>query len=106
MEVSTFKDRIHPEIYTDMAACLTSLEKKSDFFTRVETCGKRGRGVPILLKLSTVSAMELVVETRESCGVPKENISMFVRPGALSAYRRGDCIQMFAKESGAKHPEI
>lgn len=53
-----------------------------------------------------VSAMELLVKTRESCGVPKENIYMFARPGALSAYRGRDCIQMFAKESGAKHPEI
>lgn len=107
MEVSTFKDRKKSEINMDMAACLTSLEKKMcDFFTRVEIRGKRGRGVPILLKPSMVSAMELLVETRESCGVPKENIYMFARPGALSAYRGRDCIQMFAKESGAKHPEI
>ncbi|CAI5678063.1 unnamed protein product [Oreochromis niloticus] len=81
-------------------------KKMCDFFTRVEIRGKRGRGVPILLKPSMVSAMELLVETRESCGVPKENIYMFARPGALSAYRGRDCIQMFAKESGAKHPEI
>ncbi|XP_030586474.1 uncharacterized protein LOC115781159 isoform X6 [Archocentrus centrarchus] len=107
MELSTFKDRKKSEINVDMTACLTPLENKMcDFFTRVEIRGKRGRGVPVLLKPSMVSAMELLVETRESCGVPKENIYMFARPGALSACRGGDCIQMFAKESGAKHPEF
>lgn len=40
------------------------------------------------------------------CGVSKDNIYMFARPGASSAYRGGECIQKFARESGAKHPEV
>lgn len=107
MELSTFKERKQTDVNEDIAVCLSPLENKMcDFFTRVEIRGKRGRGVPILLKPSVVSAMELLVETRELCGVPKENIYMFARPGALSAYRGGNCIQIFAKESGAKHPEV
>ena len=39
-------------------------------------------------------------------GVPNDNMYMFARPGALSAYRGGDCIQQYAKECGAKHPEV
>ncbi|XP_071314144.1 uncharacterized protein [Trachinotus anak] len=107
MELATFKARKKSEINEDMASCLTPLENKMcDFFTRVEIRGKRGRGVPVLLKPSMVSAMELLADTREMCGISKENIYMFARPGALSAYRGGECIQKFARESGAKHPEV
>lgn len=107
MELATFKARRKSELNEDMALCLTPLENKMcDFFTRVEIRGKRGRGVPVLLKPSMVSAMELLADTRELCGVSKENIYMFARPGASSAYRGGECIQMFARESGAKHPEV
>ncbi|XP_074530856.1 uncharacterized protein LOC141793879 [Halichoeres trimaculatus] len=106
MELATFMARKKSELNADMEACLTPLEKKMcDFFTRVEIRGKRGRGVPVLLKPSMLSAMELLAETREMCGVLKENIYMFARPGALSAYRGGECIQKFARESGAKNPE-
>lgn len=104
MELSTFKERKQTDV-NGMAVYLTPLKNKRDFVTRAEIHGKQGRGVSILLKPSMVSAMELLVETRELCGVPKENIYMFARPGALSAYRGGNCIQMLAKESGAKHPE-
>ncbi|XP_071357180.1 uncharacterized protein [Trachinotus anak] len=107
MELATFKARKKSEINKDMAACLTPLENKMcDFFPGLENRGKRGRGVPVLLKPSMVSAMELLADTREMCGVSKENIYMFAKPGALSAYRGGECIQKFARESGAKHPEV
>ncbi|XP_056336172.1 uncharacterized protein LOC130247018 [Danio aesculapii] len=42
---------------------------------------------------------------RERCQVPVENKHLFARPGALSHYRGADCIRLYAKESGAKHPE-
>lgn len=60
----------------------------------------------MLLKPSMLSAMELLAQTCEMCGVLKENIYMFARPGALSAYRGGECIQKFARESGTKNPEV
>ncbi|XP_059192255.1 uncharacterized protein LOC131974118 [Centropristis striata] len=107
MEFATFMARKKSELNKDMEACLTPLEKKMcDFFTRVEIRGKRGRAVPVLLKPSMLSAMELLAQTRELCGVLKENFYMFARPGALSAYRGGECIQKFARESGAKNPEV
>lgn len=107
MELATFKARRKSELNEDMALCLTPLENKMcDFLTRVEIRGKRGRGVPVLLKPSMVSATELLADTREMCGVSKDNIYMFARPGASSAYRGGECIQKFARESGAKHPEV
>lgn len=106
MELTTFIARKKSELNEDMAACLTPLENKMcDFFTRVEIRGKRARGVPVLLKPSMVSAMELFAQTREKCGVFKENIYMFARPGTLSAYRGGECIQKFARECNPKNPE-
>ncbi|XP_077367808.1 uncharacterized protein LOC144033086 isoform X5 [Festucalex cinctus] len=106
MELSTFVERKELEHNEDMAACLTPLENKMcEFFTRLEIRGKRGRGVPVLLKPSMVSAMELLAQTREMCGVLKENVFMFGRPEAMTAYRGGECIQKLAKESGAKNPE-
>ncbi|KAK1877482.1 UvrABC system protein B [Dissostichus eleginoides] len=107
MELATFQGRKKAEVNEDMAECLTPLEKQMcDFFIRVEIRGKRERGMPVLLKPSMVTAMELLAGTREMCGISKENIYMFARPGALSAYRGGECITKFARESGAKQPEV
>ncbi|KAG7513781.1 hypothetical protein JOB18_016514 [Solea senegalensis] len=71
-----------------------------EFLTRVEIRGKRGRMVPVLLKPAMVTAMELLAEVRESCGVPSENLFVFARPEALSAYRGGECLQKYAKLCG------
>ena len=74
-------------LHEDIAFCLSEFERKLCLhFSRVEICGKRGRKVPVLLKPSMVSAMELLVETRELCGVPAENPFMFARCGAMSVY--------------------
>ena len=96
MLLSAFKSRDSSELHEDIAICLSEFEKKLCLhFSRVEIRGKRGRKVPVLLKPSMVSAMELLVETRELCGVPAENPFMFARCGAMSAYR-GECIKKAA----------
>ena len=106
MLLSAFMSRNKSVLHDDVAICLTPFERKMcEFFTRVEIRGKRGRMVPVLLKPSMVTAMELLAEMRESCGVPSENVFMFARPEALSAYRGGECLQKYAKRCGAKHPE-
>ncbi|XP_029943204.1 uncharacterized protein LOC115385360 isoform X2 [Salarias fasciatus] len=106
MSLAAFRSRNKSVLHEDVAECLTTFERKMcDFFARVEIRGKRGRMVPVLLKPSMVSAMELLAEKRESCGVLRENLFMFGRPEALSAYRGGECLQKYAKLCGAKHPE-
>ncbi|XP_042276992.1 uncharacterized protein LOC121903729 [Thunnus maccoyii] len=75
------------------------------FFTRIDIQGKCGGMVPVLLKPSFVSALELLVNVREMCGVPSKNLFLFGRPSALSAYNGSDCIQKYVKECGAKDPE-
>ncbi|XP_073729855.1 uncharacterized protein [Misgurnus anguillicaudatus] len=106
MLLSAFQSRDSSELHEDIAICLSEFERKlCKHFTRVEIRGKRERKVPVLLKPSLVSAMELLVETREACGVPNENPFMFARSGAMSAYRGGECISKAARECGIKNPE-
>ncbi|XP_052474111.1 uncharacterized protein LOC128030478 [Carassius gibelio] len=106
MLLSAFKSRDSSELHEDIAICLSEFERKLCLhFSRVEIRGKRGRKVPVLLKPSMVSAMELLVETRELCGVPAENPFMFARCGAMSAYRGGECINKAACECGIKNPD-
>lgn len=48
-------------------------------------------------------AMELLAEL---CHVPRsDNVFMFRRPEALSAYQGGKCLKKFTKLCGAQHPE-
>lgn len=106
MLLTAFTSRNKSVLHDDVAICLTPFERKMcEFFTRVEIRGKRGRIVPVLLKPAMVTAMELLAEVRESCGVPNENLFLFARPEALSAYRGGECFQKYAKLCGAEHPE-
>ncbi|XP_051982430.1 uncharacterized protein LOC127643662 [Xyrauchen texanus] len=106
MLLAAFKSRDSSELHEDLAICLSEFERKLCLhFTRVEIRGKRGRKVPVLLKPSMVSAMELLVETREVCEVPAENPFLFARSGAMPAYRGGECIYRAAQECGIKNPE-
>lgn len=75
------------------------------YFTRIEIQGKCG-WVPILLKPSFISALELVLQVRKTCGVPRENPFLFARPNALTAYSGPECIQKYVKECGARSPEM
>ncbi|KAK2905452.1 hypothetical protein Q8A67_007251 [Cirrhinus molitorella] len=94
MLLSSFQSRDSSELHEDIAICLSEFERKlCNHFTRVEIRGKRGRKVPVLLKPSLVSAMELLVKTHEVCGVPAQNPFIFARSGAMSAYRGGECVR-------------
>ncbi|XP_036419034.1 uncharacterized protein LOC118802695 isoform X2 [Colossoma macropomum] len=106
MDMSAFMSRNNAELHEDIALCLPKFEQKMcQFFSRVEFRGKRGRMVAVLLKPSMVASLKLLAESREKCGVPKENPFMFARPGAMSAYRGAECLRKFANECGAKHPQ-
>ncbi|KAI4903324.1 hypothetical protein NFI96_015942 [Prochilodus magdalenae] len=105
MDLSAFMSRNKSELHEDVALCLPTFEQKMcQFFSRVEFRGKRGRMVAVLLKPSMVTSLELLIESRENCEVPKENPFMFARPNALSAYRGAECLRQFANECGAQRP--
>ena len=73
--------------------------------TRIETKGKRGRKVPVLLTEIMLSALEALVAMRASVAVKSEYL--FGRPGsAKTPYRGNDCIRFHANKCGAKHPSL
>ncbi|XP_063781021.1 uncharacterized protein LOC134929192 [Pseudophryne corroboree] len=106
MRLSSFESRHTADLQGDVAQALSEMEKAlCHHFTRIEIPGKRGRKVPILLSPCMQKAMEILTEKRAECGVTPENFYMFARPAALSHFRGSDCIRLYARECGAKHPE-
>ncbi|XP_068455045.1 uncharacterized protein [Clinocottus analis] len=90
-----------------MDVSVSDLERSMcEFFTRVDIRGKSGRTVPVLLKPSFVSALELLVSVRQKCGVLRQNPFVFGRPHTLTAYTGSECIQKFVRDCGAKDPEL
>ncbi|XP_063797656.1 uncharacterized protein LOC134969914 [Pseudophryne corroboree] len=106
MRLSSFESRHTADLQGDVAQALSEMEKAlCHHFTRIEIPGKRGRKVPVLLSPCMQKAMEILTEKRAECGVTPENFYMFARPAALSHFRGSDCIRLYARECGAKHPE-
>ncbi|XP_033974203.1 uncharacterized protein LOC117472878 isoform X2 [Trematomus bernacchii] len=105
VELTAFESRQKSNLQDGMDISVTDLEKKMcRFFVRINIPGKCGRTVPVLLKPSLESAIELLVKVRETCGVPSQNPYLFGRPNALTAYAGAQCIQKYVKECGAKDP--
>ncbi|XP_053277530.1 uncharacterized protein LOC128438830 isoform X3 [Pleuronectes platessa] len=106
IQLKTFMSRKKSNVLDDMDVSVTDLERTMcGLFSRVDIKGSCGRMVPVLLKPSFLSAMELLVKLRETCGVPQKNPFLFGRPCALSAYKGSESIHHFVKECGAKNPE-
>ncbi|XP_017283379.1 uncharacterized protein LOC108242808 [Kryptolebias marmoratus] len=103
--IKAFMLRKRSGVLDDMDVSVSNLERTlCGFFSRVDIRGSCGRMVPVLLKPSFESAMELLINVRETCGVPSDNPFVFARPFVLSAYRGSHCVQRYAKECGAKNP--
>ncbi|XP_044052468.1 uncharacterized protein LOC122876325 isoform X3 [Siniperca chuatsi] len=106
VQLTAFMSRKTSNLHVGMDISVSDLERTMcGFFTRVDIRGKCGRMVPVLLKPSFVSAMELLIDIRETCGVPSKNPFLFGRPNALSAYNGSECIQKYVRKCGAKDPE-
>ncbi|KAM7017585.1 uncharacterized protein LKV04_003020 isoform 2-T2 [Tautogolabrus adspersus] len=106
VELKAFMSRKKSSSQTGLDVSVSDLERAMcGSFTRIDIRGKCGRKVPIFLKQSFESALELLVESRETCGVPKNNPFLFGRPRFLTSYLGSQCLQKFVKASGAKHPE-
>ncbi|KAK2838023.1 hypothetical protein Q5P01_015235 [Channa striata] len=106
IQLKQFMSRKESNVIDDMDVSVTDLERTMcGFFPRVDIRGVSGRMVPVLLKPSFVSSLELLIDIREKCGVPSGNHFVFGRPNTLTAYSGGACVQHYIKESGAKDPE-
>lgn len=105
--ITAFMSRKKSNAPDETDVSVSNLERTlCSFFTRIEVRGKCGRMVPVLLKPSFESAMELLINVREACGVPTENPYVFGRPCALSAYGGSESIQRHVKECGAENPTV
>ncbi|XP_034547617.1 uncharacterized protein LOC117818719 isoform X2 [Notolabrus celidotus] len=106
VELEGFMSRKKSSLQTGMDVSVSDLERAMcAYFTRIDIRGKCGRTVPIFLKPSFVSALELMVEVRKACGVPTKNPYLFGRPHGLSPYHGSDCIQKYVKDCGAEDPD-
>lgn len=107
LKLTDFLSRKTYHAHNYIGVSLSDLERTMcRFFTRIEIRGNCGRIVPVLLKQSFVLALELLVNNRETCGVPAENPFLFARPSALTAYSGSTTLQSFVKECGAQSPEM
>nr|XP_020492250.1 uncharacterized protein LOC109986062 isoform X1 [Labrus bergylta]XP_020492251.1 uncharacterized protein LOC109986062 isoform X1 [Labrus bergylta] len=105
--LQAFMSRKKSSSQTGLDVSVSDLERAMcGYFTRIDIRGKCGRNVPIFLKQSFESALELLVECRETCGVPQKNPFLFGRPRLMTSYLGSQCLKIFVKASGAKHPEV
>lgn len=106
LKLKDFMSRKQSELHAGMEFSVSQLEKTMcGFFPRVDIRGNCGRMLPILLKPTFVSAMELLVEVRETCGVLSDNPFLFGRPQAMCYYNGSDCLQKYVRECAVKDPE-
>nr|XP_029137256.1 uncharacterized protein LOC114921443 isoform X1 [Labrus bergylta] len=105
MYLETYVARDSSPLNEDVAEALSELEKMlCHHFERVEIRGKRGRKVPIILTPAMVKSLELLVTSRDLCGVV-DNPYLFARPGFETRLRGSDCIRELARSCGAQKPE-
>ncbi|KAM4745267.1 uncharacterized protein FYW61_011665 isoform 2-T2 [Anableps anableps] len=105
ISLAAFKSRIRSDVCDDMDVSVSKLERKlCGLFSRVNIRGNCGRVVPIILRPSLESSIELLINVREKCGVLSNNPYVFPRPHALTPQRGSYCIQMYTKECGAEDP--
>ena len=78
MKLNTYLLRNTSVMNSDVADALSEVEKKlCQHFQRIEIRGKRDRKVPIFLTPCMLDSMDLLVKTRQTCGVLDENIIIF-----------------------------
>ncbi|XP_070571325.1 uncharacterized protein [Ptychodera flava] len=105
--VETFTNRDVSPPNAHVLASLSSTEKELlKYFTRIETRGKRGGKVPILLSPMTCDVMELLVTKREIVGLD-DNPYFFANPNGAKRlyYRATDTLRACADQADVSNPE-
>lgn len=87
---------------------LSEVEKKlAARMGLVETIGKRGKKVPIILTPDIKENIGKLINTRREAGVNPENEYLFARPGESLKHIRGhDCLSKFSKEAKLQSPHL
>uniref|UniRef100_A0A1A7YM80 Uncharacterized protein n=2 Tax=Iconisemion striatum TaxID=60296 RepID=A0A1A7YM80_9TELE len=107
ISLTAFRSRKKSDVLDDIDVSVSDLEKAlCGFFSRVDIKGNYGRMLPVLLKPSFESAVELLISVREQCGVSKDNPFVFAIPSTSSSttLKGSVCTHTFIKECGAEKP--
>ncbi|XP_039978355.1 LOW QUALITY PROTEIN: uncharacterized protein LOC120786776 [Xiphias gladius] len=111
--LQSFEERDKTELKEDAAVCQSKIEQLlCKRYVKINVMSKSGRKVgdkkvAVTLTPELLSAITLLVNKREACGVHKSNPFLFARPVAIctSFYQGKTCISTFAARCGAKNPE-
>ncbi|KAL6477443.1 hypothetical protein MHYP_G00132780 [Metynnis hypsauchen] len=104
MTIKAFQERDKVQVPED---ALTEFEKEFfKHYCRIEVKQIVEGQVAIILTAEMISALALLIEKREQCGVCDSNIFVFGQPkGSRYSYRGENALRICAKESGAVNPE-
>ncbi|XP_045897896.1 uncharacterized protein LOC123965420 [Micropterus dolomieu] len=107
MRLSAYLSKDTSEEQGDVNLALTALEQKlCRHFVRIAIVGKRGRKVPVLLTPLMRESLDALTESREECGVLKDNEYLFALPQSAHYLRACDCIRQFFSEcADIKNPQ-
>lgn len=97
------------EITGELEQSLSLTEKKlASSMTLIQTRGKRGRTVPVLISNEVKTAMDLLIAKRDNCGVMKSNPFIFARVYTTSiTHLRGcDCLREVSEMAALQKPEL
>lgn len=96
-------EELYPDTYNNLSKEEQELVKS---FSRIETRGKKGRKVPVLLTPNMKVVTELLVRERSMAGILQENRYLFAIPGTTkSCYRGSDVIRQLRRKACVSHEE-
>lgn len=104
LQVSSYlKASVNATIDKDVRKSLSKFEQKlCDNHLRVETRGKKGRKVAILLTNEMKHQLDIIISLREELGIT--SIYIFAARHSIKPYRGSDVVREFALEAELKYP--
>lgn len=106
LSLKDFAARKKSDVLCDMDPSVSDLERSMcGCLVRIDIQGRCGI-LPVFLKPSFISAMEVFVEVRKVCSIPTQNPFLFARPTALTPYNAALCVKQIATECGAEKPSF
>lgn len=107
--LKSFKERDETELREDADVCLSQFEQiLSKHYVKINVMSNRGKKVAVTLTPELLTAITLLVDKRDACGVHKNNPFLFARPVAIcmSFYHGRQSVRIFADRCGAKSTAI
>ncbi len=103
--LKSFKERDEIELREDADVCQSQFEQiLSKRYVKINVMSNKGKKVALMLTPELLTAITLLMDKREACGVHKNNPFLFARPVAIcmSVYHGLQCVKIFADRCGAK----